>query len=234
MGASVQTKVREVPSVFWSRVSHTIVLTSSSTGNAREFLLNNSLATILLTGIIAVGATGCKPHASADTCATPQNEDPSPAGPAAARLQPDLSGRPRFGKGSFYAQKFANRIMADGIRMNPHGDNAASRTLPLGTTARVTNVKTGQSAVVSIQDRGPYVNGRIVDLSPATAQKIGITRDIGVAKSRSPRSWCRYRTAAQSKAPRGRMRNPVRSRHKREAVTSPSSVGGRGIRGFDD
>jgi rare lipoprotein A len=72
--------------------------------------------------------------------------------------------------------------MADGIRMNPHGDNAASRTLPLGTTARVTNVKTGQSAVISIQDRGPYVNGRIVDLSPATAQKIGITRDIGVAK----------------------------------------------------
>ena len=72
--------------------------------------------------------------------------------------------------------------MADGIKMNPHGDNAASRTLPLGTTARVTNVKTGQSAVVSIQDRGPYVKGRIVDLSPTTAQRIGITRDIGVAK----------------------------------------------------
>jgi rare lipoprotein A len=144
--------------------------------------LNNSLATILLAAVIAVGAAGCKPHASADTCAAPRNEDPSRTGPAAARPQPDLSGRTRFGKGSFYAQKFANRIMADGTKMNPHGDNAASRTLPLGTTARVTNVETGQSAVVSIQDRGPYVKGRIVDLSPSTAQTIGITRDIGVAK----------------------------------------------------
>lgn len=66
--------------------------------------------------------------------------------------------------------------------MNPHGDNAASKTLPLGTTARVTNIATGQSAVVLIQDRGPYVKGRIVDLSPATARTIGITRDEGVAK----------------------------------------------------
>ncbi len=66
--------------------------------------------------------------------------------------------------------------------MKPHGSNAASKTLPLGTTAKVTNIDTGQSAVVTIQDRGPHVNGRIVDLSPSTAQKIGITQDEGVAK----------------------------------------------------
>ncbi len=66
--------------------------------------------------------------------------------------------------------------------MDPNGDNAASKTLPLGTTARVTNVETGESAVVTIQDRGPYVTGRIVDLSPSTAQKIGITEENGVAK----------------------------------------------------
>ncbi|NNM62884.1 MAG: septal ring lytic transglycosylase RlpA family lipoprotein [Steroidobacteraceae bacterium] len=71
--------------------------------------------------------------------------------------------------------------MADGARMNPHGDNAASKTLPLGTTAVVTDLHTGKSAVVSIKDRGPYVRGRIVDLSPATARKIGITRDEGIA-----------------------------------------------------
>ena len=65
--------------------------------------------------------------------------------------------------------------------MKPQGNNAASKTLPLGTTAKVTNVETGQSAVVTIQDRGPYVKGRIVDLSPATAQKIGIEREDGVA-----------------------------------------------------
>jgi len=66
--------------------------------------------------------------------------------------------------------------------MNPHGNNAASRTLPLGTVAKVTNVDTGKSAIVKIEDRGPYIQGRIVDLSPATARKIGITPRIGVAK----------------------------------------------------
>ena len=72
--------------------------------------------------------------------------------------------------------------MADGSKMDPLGDNAASKTLPLGTRAKVTNIDTGQSAIVTIQDRGPYVKGRIVDLSPSTARKIGITQDNGIAK----------------------------------------------------
>lgn len=72
--------------------------------------------------------------------------------------------------------------MADGTRMDPRGDNAASRTLPLGTRARVTNLQTGQSAVVTIRDRGPYVRGRIVDLSPATARLVGITPKDGLAQ----------------------------------------------------
>jgi rare lipoprotein A len=94
----------------------------------------------------------------------------------------DRSGGKRFGKASFYANFFAGRKMADGKIMDPQTDNAASRTLPLGTTAKVTNLETGKSAVVTIQDRGPYVDGRIVDLSPSTAQKIGITRREGIAK----------------------------------------------------
>src|ERR1044072_1082654 len=89
--------------------------------------------------------------------------------------EPDLSGKKRVGKASFYAKEFAGKPMADGAPMDPHGNNAASKTLPLGTTAKVTNLETGQSAVVTIRDRGPYVQGRIVDLSPATAQSIGIT-----------------------------------------------------------
>jgi len=94
----------------------------------------------------------------------------------------DRSGKKRTGKASFYAHMFAGRKMANGNRMNPAHNNAASRTLPLGTMAKVTNLETGQSAVVTIQDRGPYVEGRIVDLSPATAQEIGITRRQGVAR----------------------------------------------------
>jgi rare lipoprotein A len=66
--------------------------------------------------------------------------------------------------------------------MNPRGNNAASRSLPLGTVARVTDVATGKSAIVKIEDRGPYIKGRALDLSPATARKIGITPHIGVAE----------------------------------------------------
>ena len=64
--------------------------------------------------------------------------------------------------------------MADGTPMHLSADNAASRTLPLGTTAIVTNLETGLTAHVTIRDRGPYVDGRLIDLSPATARKIGL------------------------------------------------------------
>jgi rare lipoprotein A len=93
----------------------------------------------------------------------------------------DRSGRTRVGKASFYADRFAGRTMADGTPMSPYGDNAASKTLPLGTKALVTNLETGRTARVTIRDRGPYVKGRIVDLSPSTARRIGIDRKEGVA-----------------------------------------------------
>jgi rare lipoprotein A len=96
--------------------------------------------------------------------------------------QPDTSGRKRIGIASFYASQFFGRPMADGTPMDPDAPNAASRTLPLGTTARVTNIETGKSAVVKIQDRGPYAKGRLVDLSPRTARKIGLSARAGLAK----------------------------------------------------
>ena len=97
-------------------------------------------------------------------------------------LPADLSGHKRVGKASIYAKRLAGHKMADGAPMQTQGDNAASKTLPIGTTAKVTNVETGASAVVKIEDRGPYVKGRIVDLSPSTAHKIGIDSKEGVAK----------------------------------------------------
>jgi rare lipoprotein A (peptidoglycan hydrolase) len=96
--------------------------------------------------------------------------------------QLDFTARERTGVASFYGSEFFWRRMANGAPMNPHGNNAASRTLPLGTVARVTAVETGKSAVVRIEDRGPYVNGRIVDLSPSTARQIGITARMGIGK----------------------------------------------------
>ena len=102
--------------------------------------------------------------------------------PATDKPQADLSGRARSGIASFYATFFGGRKMADGTPMDLQGDNAASRTLPLGTTALVTNLETGLSAIVTIRDRGPYVKGRIVDLSPGTAKRLGITSRQGLAK----------------------------------------------------
>jgi rare lipoprotein A len=106
--------------------------------------------------------------------------------PATAAQAPkphqDRTGKERRGKASFYAKSFSGKKMANGNIMDPHDNNAASRTLPLGTIAKVTNLETGKSAIVTIEDRGPYVGGRIVDLSPATAQNIGITRREGVAR----------------------------------------------------
>jgi rare lipoprotein A len=101
---------------------------------------------------------------------------------AGAKLKLDRSGQKRTGKASFYADHYSGRAMADGTPMRLYSNNAASITLPLGTTARVTNLETGRSAIVTIRDRGPYVRGRIVDLSPATARKIGLERKQGLAK----------------------------------------------------
>ncbi len=145
-----------------------------------DILNLNRLAILLLCGVV-VGATGCKPYVDPEASTVPTVEEPSQSATASTKSQPDLSGRTRFGIASFYAKMFAGREMADGTKMDPHGDNAASKTLPLGTTAIVTNTDTGQSAQVTIQDRGPYVVGRIVDLSVSTARKIGITQHKGIA-----------------------------------------------------
>ncbi|MDP9087580.1 MAG: septal ring lytic transglycosylase RlpA family protein [Pseudomonadota bacterium] len=112
---------------------------------------------------------------------TSQETDTADAGPR-SKPQLDHSGKSRIGKASFYAGMFVGRKMADGNKMNPQNHSAASKTLPLGTTAKVTNLETGRSAVVTIEDRGPYVKGRIVDLTPATAQQIGLSKRQGVAK----------------------------------------------------
>lgn len=133
---------------------------------------------VLSAFILAAASTACMAQGG-----DPAQPDTSRAAhPPAKGHKLDTSGRPKVGKASFYARKFSGRKMADGKRMDPRDDNAASKTLPLGTTARVTNLETGKSAVVTIQDRGPYVDGRIVDLSPATAEKIGLTKEDGLAR----------------------------------------------------
>lgn len=146
----------------------------------------SNLAMIAVAAILETATFGFMAHAATpgDTprdVTPPKRTSPQRLSPS-VKLSLDRSGKKRLGKASFYAHMFAGRKMADGNKMNPAHSNAASRTLPLGTTARVTNLETGKSAVVTIQDRGPYVDGRIVDLSPATAKEIGITPRQGVAR----------------------------------------------------
>jgi rare lipoprotein A len=159
--------------------------------DARQTLRGLCLAGILTACGLPAGAdeSNPSPDSAAPLAAAPAHAAPgsdaapahvAPAHPApvhepvVANPELDLSGHKRLGKASFYAEKFAGRKMADGTIMRPQSDNAASKTLPLGTTAKVTNLETGRSAVVTIHDRGPYI--------PSTAKEIGIDHKNGVAK----------------------------------------------------
>lgn len=84
------------------------------------------------------------------------------------------------GKASWY--KMGHRT-ANGERYNPMGLTAAHRTLPFGTRVRVTNLRNRRQVVVRINDRGPFVAGRIIDLSQGAARRIGLTA-MGVARVR--------------------------------------------------
>ncbi len=88
----------------------------------------------------------------------------------------DHSGRKQKGRASYYSHHFAHKKMADGHRMNPHSNVAASKSLPLGTTAMVTNLENGKSVMVKVEDRGPFVDGRVVDVSPHVAGQLGIEK----------------------------------------------------------
>ena len=75
------------------------------------------------------------------------------------------------GKASFY---WHGTKTASGERYNPNGMTAAHRTLPFGTRVRVTDARTKRSIVVRINDRGPFIKGRIIDVSRGAAQQLGM------------------------------------------------------------
>jgi rare lipoprotein A len=78
------------------------------------------------------------------------------------------------GVASFYSVESGNKT-ASGARLNPGALTAAHRNLPFGTKVRVTNHQNGRSVVVTINDRGPFVRGRIIDLTPAGARALGFS-----------------------------------------------------------
>jgi rare lipoprotein A len=76
------------------------------------------------------------------------------------------------GMASYYGKKFHGKKTANGEIYNMHAFTAAHKTLPLGTMVKVTNIANRKSVIVKINDRGPYIQGRIIDLSYAAAQKL--------------------------------------------------------------
>lgn len=93
------------------------------------------------------------------------------------------SAKPQKGVASYYLPTRLGPKMANGAAAKPGGLTAASKTLPLGAKAKVTNTETGKSVRVTVTDRGPYVKGRILDVSPKAADKLGMKHD-GVAPVR--------------------------------------------------
>ena len=80
------------------------------------------------------------------------------------------------GRASYYGRELAGNPTASGERFDPTDFTAAHRTLPFGTLVRVTHARTGKSVVVRINDRGPFHEDRVIDVSRAAADAIGLTR----------------------------------------------------------
>ena len=133
-----------------------------------ENLESDSVRWVLALGVLfAFVLAGC----------SSQNFSPALVTPAGyyAPPTPDNYRGPRTEVASWYGPGFAGRRTSSGETYNPEGLTAASKTLPLGSHVRVTNPDTGRSVVVRINDRGPFVRGRSLDLSHGAAQRIGLT-----------------------------------------------------------
>ena len=90
-------------------------------------------------------------------------------------------GKPLTGKATFYPDRLNGHETASGDRLHQSDHTAASNKLPLGTTAKVTNLKTGKSTDVTVTDRGPSLGSRKIDLTKKAAREIGLTPKEGVA-----------------------------------------------------
>ncbi|TWI50486.1 rare lipoprotein A [Pseudomonas duriflava] len=114
-------------------------------------------------------------------CVACQDKKPeSPAADAVSTAKKETKAKKTFeqkGKASYYSQKFHGRETASGETFNNNMLVAAHKTLPLGSKVRVTNLENNKQVVVRINDRGPFVRGRIIDLSRAAAKRVDLVED---------------------------------------------------------
>jgi rare lipoprotein A len=140
----------------------------------RSTTLTTSAAALLA----SLGLAGCGDGgglvASAEAASRRDNQQQTQAQAEAQPEPQQRRTRSQQGRASYYADRFHGRKMANGERFDRNSNSAAHRSLPLGTVARVTNLENGRSTVVEIDDRGPYIRGRIIDLSPRTAERLAM------------------------------------------------------------
>jgi rare lipoprotein A len=117
------------------------------------------------------------------TTSSPREKPRAPAPVATSPASSDKSLLVLEGIASYYADDFHGKQAANGEIFNMNDLTAAHRTLPFGTRVKVTNLSNNKTVVVRVIDRGPYVDGRIIDLSLGAARSIGMVES-GTAKVR--------------------------------------------------
>ena len=132
--------------------------------------------------VFALLVTGCS-HRAATVAVPPAPPIPAPSLPTVTANSPELEipadTKPLLvetGVASWYGAPYHNRRGSNGEIYNMQALTAAHRTLPLGSVVRVTNPANGNSVVVRITDRGPFIAGRIIDLSQAAARQIDLIK----------------------------------------------------------
>ena len=130
--------------------------------------LMTMIALTALTGITVLPGIGCTSSGKIPpSTATAKRPKPQPGQSAKSKVLAREKGI-----ASWYGGKFHGRKTASGERYDMNKMTAAHKTLPFGTRVRVTNLDTGRKVVVRINDRGPFVRGRVIDLSRAAARKV--------------------------------------------------------------
>jgi len=148
----------------------------------------NEHATWLLVLIVSLALYGCGSHNKVRKHSTQRaylkgTQRPYNINGRTYYPLPSAVGYSETGLASWYGPKFHGRQTANGERYNMHAMTAAHKTLPMNTLVKVENLENGKSVVVRINDRGPFVKNRVIDLSRSAAARLGMLKR-GVAKVR--------------------------------------------------
>ncbi len=126
---------------------------------------------------VLVGKTPCSDPASGIITRRTTSRSAQNCCSAAARPAPSAAGKTLRGKISLYGAAHAGKPTANGETFDPNALTMAHRTLPFGTRVRVTNLENQKSVELVVNDRGPFVPGRIADVSAAAARQLGMVSD---------------------------------------------------------